>query len=129
MKKDTIPARAKELLAYTQQLKKSGATWVEGNNSVYGKGGKCAELFPTPTERTAFTKTPQFKQISELLATLAEPAAKKELPRPAATVSGQLRVRMPRSIHAALIDEAEAEGVSLNQLIVSKLAVQLRACV
>ena len=43
--------------------------------------------------------------------------------------SGQLRVRMPRSIHTALIEEAKAEGVSLNQLILSKITFQLRAMV
>jgi predicted RNase H-like HicB family nuclease len=37
------------------------------------------------------------------------------------TFSGQLRVRMPRSLHARLSDQAEREGVSLNTLIVSHL--------
>jgi hypothetical protein len=34
-------------------------------------------------------------------------------------------VRLPRSLHAALEREAIAEGVSLNQLVVAKLAVGL----
>jgi len=40
--------------------------------------------------------------------------------------SGKFVVRLPRSLHAALIAEAEREGVSLNQLCVAKLAVQLQ---
>jgi predicted RNase H-like HicB family nuclease len=36
--------------------------------------------------------------------------------------SGQLRLRMPKSLHARLSDDAEAEGVSLNSLIVTRLA-------
>jgi predicted HicB family RNase H-like nuclease len=47
----------------------------------------------------------------------------------AASTNGKIAVRVPRSIHAALLAESKAEGVSLNQLIVSKLAVQLRALV
>lgn len=36
--------------------------------------------------------------------------------------SGQLRLRLPRSLHASLAREADSEGVSLNTLIVSRLA-------
>ncbi|MCK5641721.1 MAG: toxin-antitoxin system HicB family antitoxin, partial [Gammaproteobacteria bacterium] len=39
--------------------------------------------------------------------------------------SGKFVVRLPRSLHAALENEAEVEGTSLNQLVVTKLAVQL----
>jgi predicted HicB family RNase H-like nuclease len=40
--------------------------------------------------------------------------------------SGNFMVRGPRSLHAALIAEANAEGVTLNQLCISKLSMQLR---
>jgi predicted HicB family RNase H-like nuclease len=36
--------------------------------------------------------------------------------------SGQLRLRLPRSLHGRLVQEAELDGVSLNTLIVSWLA-------
>jgi len=39
--------------------------------------------------------------------------------------SGRFVVRVPRSLHAALDREAAAEGVSLSQLVVAKLAVRL----
>ena len=40
--------------------------------------------------------------------------------------SGRFNVRVPKSLHAALASEAEAEGVSLNQLVVAKLAMRLQ---
>ncbi len=43
------------------------------------------------------------------------------------TKSGKLLVRLPKSMHEALDAEAERESVSLNQLVVAKLAVQLAA--
>jgi predicted HicB family RNase H-like nuclease len=43
--------------------------------------------------------------------------------------SGKILVRVPKTIHAALLAEAEQEGTSLNQLILSKLSLQLRAAV
>lgn len=47
-----------------------------------------------------------------------------ELPEPA-KFSGDLRVRMPKSLHAKLFHEAEREGVSMNALLITKLAKAL----
>lgn len=41
--------------------------------------------------------------------------------------SGRFLVRIPKSLHAALVAEADTEGVSLNQLCVAKLSVPLSA--
>ena len=49
---------------------------------------------------------------------LPEPAVIKEY-------SGQLRLRLPRSLHAHLAARAFAEGVSLNTLIVAAVAANL----
>jgi predicted HicB family RNase H-like nuclease len=38
----------------------------------------------------------------------------------------KFNIRLPKSLHAALVSEAEAEGVSLNQLVVAKLALRLQ---
>lgn len=40
--------------------------------------------------------------------------------------SGQLRIRMPKSLHRELAEAAQREGVSLNQLMVVYLAKQLQ---
>lgn len=47
-----------------------------------------------------------------------------ELPEPARLheYSGQLRLRLPKWLHASLAHEAERNGVSLNQLLVAMLA-------
>jgi predicted HicB family RNase H-like nuclease len=39
--------------------------------------------------------------------------------------SGRFVVRLPQSLHLALEQEAQREGISLNQLVVAKLAAQL----
>ena len=44
------------------------------------------------------------------------------IPAPERRYSGNLRLRLPVSMHARLAQDAEREGVSLNQWIVSKLA-------
>jgi len=51
-------------------------------------------------------------------------AAGKPLPLPEKVTpySGQLRLRMPKSLHAALFAQAEDENISLNTYIVSLLS-------
>lgn len=44
------------------------------------------------------------------------------IPEPQRRYSGNLRLRLPISLHGRLVREAEREGVSLNQWIVGKLA-------
>jgi hypothetical protein len=100
----------------------SGVTWVEANNAVYGPGGPFTRLFPDAKDRAAFGKTKECKQIDELIDSLPEP----ELGPQRREYSGKFNVRVPKSLHAALASEAEVEGVSLNQLVVTKLALHLQ---
>jgi antitoxin HicB len=44
------------------------------------------------------------------------------IPKPASQYSGRLTLRMPRSLHERIAEEAEREGVSINQWVLTKLA-------
>ena len=123
MTKRSIKNRAQELLTLARKLAESpGLTWVEANNTVYGPAGPFARLFPSRKDQTAFSETEESRQIDEIIDGLPEPpvgAQRREY-------SGRFNVRIPKSLHAALASEAEAEGVSLNQLVVAKLASPLQ---
>jgi hypothetical protein len=122
MAKRSIGSRAQELLTRARNLAQAkGLTWVEANNAVYGPGGPFARLFPTARERLAFARTRESRQIDQLIDSLPEPPVGPQRRE----YSGKFNVRVPRSLHAALASEAEAEGVSLNQLVVAKLALHL----
>jgi len=120
-----MKSRAQELLEFTRSLQDSGLTWVEANNSIYGPGGRFVHLFPTKTERVAFARTEESRKLDELIDSLPEPDVRPSREE----YSGKFVVRVPKSLHAALAAEAEAEGVSLNQLVVAKLSVQLAGIV
>lgn len=49
------------------------------------------------------------------------------VPEPIETLSGQLKVKLPKSLHRELAKEARREGVSLNTLVVSRLSSQTPA--
>ena len=123
MPKQSIESRARELLKRARKLAQSaGLNWVEANNAIYGPGGPFVRLFPTDKDRIAFAKTKTSRQIDGLIDSLPEPPAG---PR-RRDYSGKFNVRVPKSLHAALASEAEAEGVSLNQLVLAKLALHLQ---
>ena len=121
MGQQSIKNRAQELLDFARGLQDSGLTWVEANNSIYGPGGRFVTLFPTQEDRVAFARTDESHKIDELIDNLPEPDVRSSREE----YSGKFVVRIPKSLHAALAAEAEVEGVSLNQLVVAKLAVQL----
>lgn len=123
IKTRTVKSRAKELLALAQKLAEApGVTWVEANNAVFGPGGPYSRLFASEKDRVAFSKTAESRQIDELIDRLPEPQVGPQRRE----YSGKFNVRVPKSLHAALATEAEAEGISLNQLVVAKLAMHLQ---
>jgi hypothetical protein len=121
-----VRAKARQVLEFAERRAKEAADWVELHNALYGLSGKATELFTTEAERTAFCQTEEYKRILSLMDHLPAPPV-KDFGELLASANGAISVRLPRSVHAALLAEAKAEGVSLNQLCVSKLVVQLRA--
>lgn len=125
MEKRHIKSRAQALWAFARGLQGAGLTWVEANNLIYGPGGRFVKLFPTQTDRVAFAKTEESCKIDALIDSFPEPEVRSSRE----SYSGKFVVRVPKSLHAALTAEAAAEGVSLNQLVVAKLSVQLAGVV
>src|SRR5262245_13619477 len=100
MPAQNIAARAREALAHARRLRAEGKNWLEAHNVLFGLGGVCAGLFPTATERTAFARTDEHQQVTQILNGLPDPPAAR--PPLMEEASGNLHVRLPRSLHAAL---------------------------
>ncbi len=98
---------------------------------MFGPGGKLTELCPTGAERAALAKTNEFREIMRVIEEAHDDGGDPvgAVGNWMSTASGTTTLRIPKSLHAALLAEAEAEGISLNQLYLTKLAVQLRAAV
>jgi predicted HicB family RNase H-like nuclease len=124
---DAFEARAAQLLDIAREAFGRASDWTEFSNAVYGAGGPFGRLFPTEEERKAFDQTDEHRQIQEMLEKLQ--GGDDEEPLAAARPEGQARfvLRLPRSMFEALKAEAEAEGVSINQLCLAKLATKLRS--
>jgi hypothetical protein len=119
--------KEKEILRLASQEAKSVSTWADFSNFLFDQEtGLLAKMFPTRKAREAFMKTTEYKKIKRLLNDVRARTGMVEGATPQKK-SGRFVVRLPQSLHAALEDEAEAEGISLNQLVVAKLAFQLGA--
>ena len=113
------------LLSHAREIAGSVKTWADLSNALFDpEVGLISRAYPTREERAAFLRTEEYAKIRCLIDTatehtgLVEGAAPKEK-------SGKFVVRIPKSLHAALEEESGREGVSLNQLVVVKLAAQL----
>ena len=109
------------MLAHTEAVAATGATYSELWNAVFGIGARYGQLFSDRSDRDAIEKMPAMAKIKAIM---------KKAPRPEVKSSsdaktGRLLLRIPRTLHQSLADEADTEGVSLNQLILTKLSLTL----
>jgi predicted HicB family RNase H-like nuclease len=116
---------ANRIVEKVEKVAGSAETWADLSNALFDPvNGLITRAYPGRAEREAFLKTKQYKKIRELLAHAIDTHGLVEGATP--KKSGRFVVRLPQSLHAALEREAAREGVSLNQLVVAKLAVQLK---
>ena len=114
----------KTILKEGMKLANSMTTWADLSNALFDPlDGLVARSFATTEERAKFRKTKVYDQLHELVEKKMESTGVIGGATP--KKSGKFVVRLPRSLHAALEAEAEKEDTSLNQLVVTKLAVQL----
>jgi hypothetical protein len=117
--------KAQRVLKEAERLAATAPTWADLSNALFDPfTGLLAKAFPLGAARSSFTKTAEYEAINRLLDGALERSGVVEGATP--RKSGKFVVRLPSSLHFALEREAEEEGVSLNQLVVAKLAVQLK---
>ena len=111
-------------LTEAKRLARRVESWADFSNAMFDpEHGLVARLFPGPAERRAFYRTREFREVDRLMKQLMDRFGVAGGATP--TKSGKFVVRLPKTLHFALEREATREGVSLNQLVVAKLAVTL----
>lgn len=117
--------KEQELLRSAQEIAQSADTWADLSNALFDPDtGLVSRAYPTRKQRAEFLRSDQYKQIRHLIDAATERTGLVEGATPKEK-SGKFVVRLPKSLHAALENEAKREGVSLNQLVVVKLAIQM----
>ena len=119
--------KAREFVSFARQVATEESTWADWHNRVFGTDGKFVELFPEESDRKEFIESAYQVQIEKIVEAIRDGMSIREYTVPVTTPSGRFVVRIPKSLHAALTCAAREEGVSLNQLVLTKLAIRLGA--
>lgn len=117
-------AKAAQVLLEARKLASRVESWADFSNALFDPdAGIVAKVFPSAKERRAFLKSPEYREADRLLAGLMQRFGVPDGATP--KKSGKFVIRLPKTLHFALEREAAQEGVSLNQLVVAKLAISL----
>jgi hypothetical protein len=118
----TIQEKADRIVQKARELASRATSWTAYSNAMFDPQGFVAKTFPKMTERRAFYETPQYNEVNQIFLGVIK---KFGVAQGASTKSGKFVVRVPKTLHASLEVEAKDEGVSLNQLALTKLAMPL----
>lgn len=106
------------ILQAARQLYESEPDWVTFFREILGVDGIVRRQFPRLEELTAFEKSSEFEQIQKWLVRLREQKNATETESEATRV---ITVRMPKSMHEYLRNQAHDLRTSMNKLCISKL--------
>ncbi|HLX59915.1 MAG TPA: hypothetical protein VKX17_01415 [Planctomycetota bacterium] len=116
--------KAAALLKEAEAISKGVESWADLSNALFDPYiGILAVAYRDKRERRAFTKTAEYKKIRKLVECakdkfgFIEGATPKEL---------RIRVHIPKSLHARLIEDASECGMSFNRYLVGKLSGRMK---
>src|SRR6266481_4228502 len=117
--------KAEHVVEQAKSLLPGVRNWADFSAQIFGqKDGVIPTTFPEEAERQLFYDTEQYKAVCAMRKSLIEKFRVNKGGNP--EKSGRVLLRLPKSVHKALEIEAAKEGVSVNQLAVSKLSLPLR---
>jgi hypothetical protein len=93
--------------------------WSDFSNKFFGTGNPYVPK--NKAGREEFLTSPEYQKIQEFKNNLADNQPDIIGPE----YSGKFVVRVGKSLHKSLVEEAQNEGMSLNQLVLAKLAPPL----
>lgn len=110
--------RKQEVFRVASELFNAGPDWVTFFREVLGVDGIVRRMFGTADEMAHFETSAEYAEIQQMLAKLREKSSGEENDREPTRV---ITVRMPKSLHESLRQEAHSRRTSMNKLCISKL--------
>jgi len=110
--------KQEEIKRVAGELYSQAPDWVTFYREIFGHNGIIQQMFPTPGDLEAFKRTEAYEEVHQMLTRLrAQGAPPSDSTEPIQMIT----VRLPKSIHDALLKEAARYGTSMNKLCISKL--------
>ena len=115
----TIEDKKREAMHMALELARQVSDWETFFRGMMGSGGVIEQLFPVREERLTFMQMPEYLEIQRIMARLRETLSKRS--KPDREITRVITVRLPESLHSALMLEANDLNTSMNKLCISKL--------
>lgn len=113
-----IEERGEEIGRLIEDAFVKTSSWVVFYRWMLSPGGVASQLYPTPAERRYFETTDAFANLLELVTSLRSTDTSKNTAHEPERV---ITVRMPRSVHEAILAEAETLELGVNKFCITKL--------
>lgn len=110
--------KEEEVLRAAHDLFVKNPDWVTFFRRILGMYGIVRRLFPAKQELLEFEQSETYDEIQQLLCRLRERATVSPVKQEPTRV---ITVRLPRSLHEALKEEAFEHKTSMNKLCITKL--------
>ena len=110
--------RKQEVFRVASELFNQEPDWVTFFREVLGVDGIVRKMFLSVDEMASFEASPEYLEIQQMLAKLREKSTGEDAGREPTRV---ITVRMPKSLHESLRQEAHSRRTSMNKLCISKL--------
>ena len=115
----TMEAKKEEAIRMALEMARQVPDWEPFFRGMMGNGGVIEQLFPHRDARLEFKQMPEYLEIQRMMARLREQLNKRS--KPDREVTRVITVRLPQSLHSALMSEASDLNTSMNKLCISKL--------
>lgn len=115
---DDFDARCNQAFTLANDLFGNAPTWVCFFREVLATGGLCRRLFATQEQYDQFMMTTHFDQLQQMLTALRSRDLPENDPN---DPQRMITVRLPKSLHEALVEEAVRLSISVNKLCISRL--------
>jgi predicted HicB family RNase H-like nuclease len=107
-----------------QELFEKEADWATFFREILGVNGIIHQMYPTPEALAEFERSPEYETIHQMLGQLrsrnSQASASEEPTR-------VITVRLPKSLHESLQQEAYTHHTSMNKLCITKLVRAIEA--
>lgn len=113
----TAAQKRAAVLQAAQDLYQTQPAWEDFYRVIFGVSGEIRRTFDGEDDYQEFLLSTEYTEVSELLRSLREGKRAEKTDEPTTVIT----VRLPKSVHDALRQEAYERKLSINRLCISKL--------
>lgn len=116
--------RGREVLKVAQEAFAKTGSWVVFYRELLGPEGVVRQMFPSAEQIRQFEASREFAELQEMVAALrSQDPSKGDATEPERMIT----IRLPKSLHDALKEEADEMNLSINKLCISKLLQRIES--